>query len=118
MENTNNIEQEQYLTIGEALIGKQQVLEMAEYINHLETENAKIMEELKASKAYLSATIQQRNSAQNKLRTVLERQITTVDITNIPVQSAEFEMVGELINPEQWAVPEGKVITTPKSNKA
>jgi hypothetical protein len=48
----------------------------------------------------------------------LERQINTVDITNIPVQSAEFEMVGELTNPEQWAVPEGKVITTPKSNKS
>jgi hypothetical protein len=23
----------------------------------------------------------------------------------------------DLINPEQWAVPEGRVITTPKSNK-
>jgi hypothetical protein len=22
-----------------------------------------------------------------------------------------------LVNPEQWAVPKGKVITTPKSNK-
>ena len=111
------MEDKQYLKIGEALIGQEQVMEMAEYINHLEKENGKIMEELKASKAYLSATIQQRNSAQNKLRTVLERQINTVDITNIPVQNAEFSIVGELINPEQWAVPEGKVITTPKSNK-
>jgi hypothetical protein len=93
-------------------------MEMATYINHLETENAKIMEELKASKAYLSATIQQRNSAQMKLKNVLERQINTIDITNVPVQSAEFTMVGELTNPEQWAVPEGKVITTPKSNKS
>jgi hypothetical protein len=76
------------------------------------------MEELKASKAYLAATIQQRNSATNKLRTVLERQINTVDITNIPVQNAEFSIVGDLVNPEQWAVPEGKVITTPKSNKS
>jgi hypothetical protein len=90
---------------------------MATYINHLETENAKIMEELKASKAYLSATIQQRNSAQMKLKNVLERQISTIDITNVPVQSAEFTMVGELVNPEQWAVPEGRVITTPKSDK-
>jgi hypothetical protein len=24
----------------------------------------------------------------------------------------------DLVNPEQWAVPKGKVITTPKSNKA
>jgi hypothetical protein len=111
------MEDKQYLKIGEALIGEEQVMEMAAYINHLETENAKIMEELKASKAYLSATIQQRNSAQMKLKNVLERQISTIDITNVPVQSAEFTMVGELVNPEQWAVPEGRVITTPKSDK-
>jgi hypothetical protein len=24
----------------------------------------------------------------------------------------------DLVNPEQWAVPKGRVITTPKSNKA
>jgi hypothetical protein len=112
------MEDKQYLQIGEAFIGEEQIMEMATYINHLETENAKIMEELKASKAYLSATIQQRNSAQMKLKNVLERQINTIDITNVPVQSAEFTMVGELTNPEQWAVPEGKVITTPKSNKS
>ena len=111
------MEDKQYLKIGEALIGEEQVMEMAAYINHLETENGKIMEELKASKAYLAATIQQRNSATNKLRTVLERQISTIDVTDMPVQNAEFTMVGGLVNPEQWAVPEGKVITTPKSNK-
>lgn len=112
------MEDKQYLQIGEAFIGEEQILEMATYINHLETENNKIMEELKASKAYLSATIQQRNSAQMKLKNVLERQINTVDITNVPVENASFTMVGELVNPEQWAVPEGKVITTPKSNKS
>jgi predicted RNase H-like nuclease (RuvC/YqgF family) len=111
------MEDKQYLKIGEALIGEEQIMEMAAYINHLETENGKIMEELKASKAYLSATIQQRNSATNKLRTVLENKINTIDITNVPVQSAEFTMVGELTNPEQWAVPEGRVSVVPKSNK-
>ena len=112
------MEDKQYLQIGEAFIGEEQIMEMATYINHLETENQKIMEELKASKAYLSATVQQRNSAQMKLKSVLERQISTIDITNVPIESAEFTMVGNLINPEQWAVPEGKVITTPKSNKS
>jgi hypothetical protein len=111
------MEDKQYLQIGEAFIGEEQIMEMAAYINHLETENAKIMEELKASKAYLAATVQQRNSATNKLRTVLENKINTIDITNVPIQSAEFTMVGELVNPEQWAVPEGRVITTPKSDK-
>jgi len=111
------MEDKKYLQIGEAQIDEKAVMEMAAYINHLETENGKIMEELKASKAYLSATIQQRNSATNKLRTVLENKINTIDITNIPIQSAEFEMVGELTNPEQWAVPEGKVSKITKSNK-
>ncbi len=112
------MEDKQYLKIGEALIGEEQIMEMAAYINHLETENAKIMEELKASKAYLAATVQQRNSATNKLRTVLEKQINTIDITNVPVQNAEFTMVGELTNPEQWAVPEGRVSKIEKSNKS
>ncbi len=111
------MEDKQYLKIGEALIGEEQVMEMAAYINHLETENAKIMEELKASKAYLSATIQQRNSAQIKLQSVLENRINTIDISNVPVQNAEFTMVGDLVNPEQWAVPEGKVSKVEKSDK-
>ena len=111
------MEDKQYLQIGEAFIGEEQIMEMAAYINHLETENGKIMEELKASKAYLSATIHQRNSAQMKLQSVLENRINTIDITNVPVQNAEFTMVGDLVNPEQWAVPAGRVITTPKSNK-
>jgi hypothetical protein len=112
------MEDKQYLKIGEALIGEEQVMEMAAYINHLETENAKIMEELKASKAYLAATVQQRNSATNKLRTVLENKINTIDITNVPVQTAEFSVVSELVNPEQWAVPEGRVSKVEKSNKS
>ena len=111
------MEDKQYIQIGEAFIGEEQIMEMAAYINHLEKENGKIMEELKASKAYLSATIQQRNSAQMKLQSVLENRINTIDITNVPVQNAEFTMVGDLVNPEQWAVPAGRVITTPKSNK-
>ncbi len=111
------MEDKQYIKIGEALIGEEQIMEMATYINHLETENAKIMEELKASKAYLSATIQQRNSAQAKLKTVLEKQINTIDITNIPVQTAQFEVVKDFENPEAYAVPKGKVITTPKADR-
>jgi len=111
------MEDKQYIKIGEALIGEEQIMEMATYINHLETENQKIMEELKASKAYLSATIQQRNSAQAKLKTVLEKQINTIDITNIPVQTAQFEVVKDFENPEAYAVPKGKVITTPKADR-
>lgn len=111
------MEDKQYLKIGEAFIGEEQIMEMAAYINHLEKENGKIMEELKASKAYLSATLHQRNSAEMKLRSLVENQKNTIDITNVPVQTAEFTIVGDLVNPEQWAVPEGRVSKIEKSNK-
>jgi hypothetical protein len=105
----------EYLKIGEALIGEEQIMEMAKYINHLEQTNAKLLSELEQSKSYLSATLQQRNSAENKLRTLVQQQINTIDIQSI--QKAPINTSINLINPEQWAVPEGRVITTPKSNK-
>ena len=111
------MEDKQYLQIGEAQIDEKAVMEMAAYINHLETENKKIMEELKTSKAYLSATLHQRNSAEMKLRSLVENQKNTIDITNVPIQTTTFEIVGDLVNPEQWAVPEGRVSKIEKSNK-
>ena len=104
----------EYLKIGEALIGEEQVMEMAKYINHLEQDNAKLLGELQQTKSYLSATLQQRNSAENKLRTLVQQKQNTIDIK--PIVSSMVTNV-ELINPEQWAVPAGRVITTPKSNK-
>ena len=103
------------IKIGEALIGEPQIMEMAAYINHLEQTNAKLLEELKEAKAYLTATLQQRASAEGKLRSVLEqKQQQTVPLTKAIVTNVSNI---ELINPEQWGVPEGRVITTPKSNK-
>lgn len=96
---------------------KQDFMEMATYVAMSEKKNVELLEELRKHKAYLTATIQQRNSAEMKLRSLVENQKNTINITNIPIQSAKFEIVGDLVNPEQWAVPEGKVITTPKSNK-
>jgi hypothetical protein len=104
----------EYLKIGEALIGEEQIMEMAKYINHLEQTNAKLLSELEQSKSYLSATLQQRNSAENKLRTLVQQQHSTIDIKPIITNIATN---ADLVNPEQWAVPEGRVITTPKSNK-
>jgi len=103
------------IKIGEALIGEPQIMEMAAYINHLEQTNAKLLEELKEAKAYLTVTLQQRASAEGKLRSVLEqKQQQTVPLTKAIVTNVSNI---ELINPEQWGVPEGRVITTPKSNK-
>jgi hypothetical protein len=103
------------IKIGEALIGEPQIMEMAAYINHLEQTNAKLLEELKEAKAYLTATLQQRASAEGKLRSVLEQKAQqTVPLTKAIVTNVSNI---ELINPEQWGVPEGRVITTPLSNK-
>ena len=88
------------IKIGEALIGAPQIMEMAEYINHLEQNNAKLLEELKEAKAYLAATLQQRASAEGKLRSLLEQRVQqTIPITKAVVTNLSNI---ELINPEQY----------------
>ena len=88
------------IKIGEALIGAPQIMEMAEYINHLEQDNAKLLEQLKEAKAYLAATLQQRASAEGKLRTLLEQRVQqTIPITKAVVTNLSTI---DLINPEQY----------------
>ena len=73
---------------------------MAAYINHLEQDNAKLLEQLKDAKAYLAATLQQRASAEGKLRSVLEQRVQqTIPITKAVVTNLSNI---ELINPEQY----------------
>jgi hypothetical protein len=92
----------------------QDFLEMATYVAHVERERITMFEELKKTKAYLSATLQQRNSAEMKYKALLEQKTQPiVPITEVTVINTALD----LVNPEQWAVPKGKVITTPKSNK-
>ena len=92
----------------------QDFLEMATYVAHVEKERIAMFEELKKTKAYLSATLQQRNSAEQKYQNLLaQKTAPIIPLTEITVVNTELD----LINPEQWAVPKGKVITTPKSNK-
>lgn len=92
----------------------QDFLEMATYVAHVEKERVTMFEELKKTKAYLSATIQQRNSAEQKYQNLLaQKTAPIIPISEVTVVNTELN----LINPEQWAVPKGKVITTPKSNK-
>ena len=93
---------------------KEDFMEMATYVAHVEKERVAIFEELKKTKAYLSATLQQRNSAEMKYKALLEQKTQQiVPLTEVTVINTELD----LINPEQWAVPKGKVITTPKSDK-
>jgi hypothetical protein len=93
---------------------QQDFMEMATYVAHVERERVTMFEELKKTKAYLTATIQQRNSAEMKYQALLAQQTqTVVPLSEVTVMNTELD----LVNPEQWAVPKGKVITTPKSNK-
>jgi arginine deiminase len=90
----------------------QDFMEMATYVAHIERERVTMFEELKKTKAYLTATIQQRNSAEMKYQELLaQKSVNTIPITETVVMNTN------LVNPEQWAVPADRVSTTPKSNK-
>lgn len=90
-------------------------LEMAKYVAHVENQNRMLLEQLKECKAAVLATVQQRNSLNMKLQTMILDKANTIDVQSI--ESVPLNTSIDLINPEQWAVPEGRVITTPKSNK-
>jgi hypothetical protein len=89
-------------------------MEMAAYVAMSEKKNVELLNELQKTKSYLAATIQQRNSSEAKYQNLLaDKALKTVPITESTVINTSID----LINPEQWAVPAGRVITTPKSNK-
>ena len=92
-----------YLQIGEAQIDEKGVMEMAAYIAHLEKEGTKLLEELTQAKAFLSATIHQRASAESKVRELQYRldNKVVIDITSKPTIKSAFDTI-ELINPEQY----------------
>jgi hypothetical protein len=92
-----------YLQIGEAQIDEKGVIEMAAYIAHLEKEQTKLLEELTQAKAFLSATIHQRASAESKVRELQHRLESkqVIDITSQPIIKSAFDTI-ELINPEQY----------------
>jgi hypothetical protein len=89
-------------------------MEMAAYVAMSEKKNVELLNELREVKAYLSATLQQRNSAEQKYQNLLaDKALKTVPITEAVVMNSSFD----LINPEQWAVPEGRVSKIEKSDK-
>jgi hypothetical protein len=92
-----------YLQIGEAQIDEKSVMEMAAYIAHLENEQTKLLEELQQAKAYLSATVHQRASAESKVRELQHRldNKQVIDISTKPIIKSAFDTI-ELINPEQY----------------
>jgi hypothetical protein len=80
---------------------KENFMQMAEYVAHVEALNAKLLEDLREAKSYLSATIQQRNSAEAKLRNVLDMRMNTVPLTTEVIKT-EIVSAIDLMNPEQY----------------
>jgi hypothetical protein len=80
---------------------KEDFMQMAEYVAHVEAVNAKLLEDLREAKSYLSATIQQRNSAEAKLRNVLDMRMNTVPLTTEVIKT-EIVSAIDLMNPEQY----------------
>lgn len=80
---------------------KENFMQMAEYVAHVEGVNAKLLEELRQAKSYLSATLQQRNSAEAKLRNVLEMRMNTMPVTTETIKT-EIVSAIDLMNPEQY----------------
>ena len=78
---------------------KDDFMAMAQYVAHLEETNKKLLGELQQAKAYLSATIQQRNSAEAKLRNYIAARTNTIDVT--PKATTIVSNI-ELMNPEQY----------------
>ena len=95
-------------------LSKEDFLEMAKYCHHLEQQNGMLLAQLKECKAGLMATVQQRNSLNAKLQTLVLERANTIDVTSI---KTEIVTNKELENPEMYRVPEGKVITTPKPDR-
>lgn len=77
-------------------------MQMAQYVAHLEGVNKKLLDELQQAKAYLSATLQQRNSAEAKLKNLLQQRSNVVDISGTPVQTVPINSMIDLMNPEQY----------------
>lgn len=95
-------------------LSKEDFLEMAKYVAHVENENRKLLEELRQAKAGLMATVQQRNSLNAKLQSMLLEKANTIDVKAIKTQIVTNV---DLTNPEMYRIPEGRVSVVEKSNK-
>jgi hypothetical protein len=73
---------------------KEDFMQMATYVAHVERERVTMFEELKKTKAYLTATIQQRNSAEIKYQNLLEQtNQPTIPITDAVVINTKLDSI-------------------------
>ena len=80
-------------------ITKEDFIELSKYTYSLESQNRILIEQLKEAKAALVATVQQRNSLNAKLQTMLNDKLNTIDISAV---KTEIITNAELVNPEQY----------------
>ena len=72
----------------------QDFLEMATYVAMSEKKNVELLEELKKTKAYLTATLQQRNSAEMKYQALLEQRTQPIiPITDSVVINTKLDSI-------------------------
>jgi len=72
----------------------QDFMEMATYVAMSEKKNVELLEELKKTKAYLTATLQQRNSAEMKYQALLEQRTQPIiPITDSVVINTKLDSI-------------------------
>lgn len=69
---------------------KEDFLEMAKYVAHVENNNRLLIEQLREAKAAVLATVQQRNSLHAKLQNMLSEKINTIDVSAIQTEIKSF----------------------------
>jgi hypothetical protein len=69
---------------------KEDFLEMAKYVAHVENNNKLLLEQLREAKAAVLATVQQRNSLHAKLQNLVSEKINTIDISEIKTEIKSF----------------------------
>ena len=73
---------------------QQDFMEMATYVAMSEKKNVELLEELKKHKAYLTAAIQQRNSAEMKYQALLEQRTQPIiPITDSVVINTKLDSI-------------------------
>jgi len=80
-------------------ITKEDFIELSKYTYSLESQNRILIEQLREAKAALAATVQQRNSLNAKIQTMMNEKLNTIDISAI---KTEIVTTMDLINPEQY----------------
>ena len=69
---------------------KEDFLEMAKYVAHVENNNKLLLEQLREAKAAVLATVQQRNSLHAKLQNLVSEKMNTIDISEIKTEIKSF----------------------------